>query len=247
MNSWYGPLLLMASGALPGVVALAATVALWRRRRVLEDDQIRFWTRVGYLWLTLFCMAAILLTDGVDADETMVALGWIGAPALTSVLGLWVFAERQRQTLEEYPSLRRMLALSTSNRQELRYVTAELSSDLNRGLAAQGTVLRGGAALRRVGRQTEDVQFTLQRLRGYIAKAHELEARYGNQIQRLKACLEDPSFDLYPLGDVQEGQVLELQEAQRDVDLQLDRLINHAVECRAAVNRALQEVSWTET
>ncbi|NUP98467.1 MAG: hypothetical protein HUU35_01295 [Armatimonadetes bacterium] len=244
MGGAVGPVLLMAVGALPGVVALVATVLLWRRRRVLEDDVVRGWVRLGYGWLAVFAVSAIFLTLNVDADPEMVALGWIGTPALASILGLWVFAERQRLTLEEFPSPRRMRTLSIDNRQELRYVTAELSNDLNRGVGSQTAVQRGGAIGRHGTREADELERSLQRLRQAIQRCHDLDARYGLHLRRLKEVVEDPSFAEFPLSLSQEAQIEELQQAQHELDRALDKLIDHAVDCRTSINRILQSITW---
>lgn len=243
MNGVVGPLLLIAAGVLPALVAVAATVSLWRQRRVLEPDQVQFWLRVGYLYLAIFCIATIIVTRDVD-DVYTVALGWLGLPAFTSIVGLWVFSERQRMTIEEFPSPKRMHTLSIENRQELRYVTTELSNDLNRAVGAQAAMQRGGAIGRRVGREAEELERVVQRIRAAIQRCHELDARYGLHLRRVKVVVEDASYELHPLNTEQERTVEELQEAQRDLDRTLDRLIDNAVTCRASANRVLQEITW---
>lgn len=236
------PLALIAAGSLPGVIAIIAVIILWQRRTVLEEQQTRMWVRLGYLWLALFCVVALILTWNVDADSTMVAFGWIALPAFVGIFGLWVFAERQRMTLEEFPSPRRMHEVSMDNRQELRYVTSELSNDLNRSLGAQGAVAKGAAVGLAAG-QGDDIDRLIARLRSCIQRCNELDARYGLHLRRLKTMMDQTADGQYTAE--QARQLEERQQTQHELDRSLDRLIDTAVDCRAAVNRSLQNVNWT--
>ena len=245
MDSRYGPLVLLAVGALPGIVALVAAIQLWRGRRVLEANEIQKWSRIGYFYLGVFCIASVFVTKDVDADPMLIAFGWIGLPAFTSIFGLWVFAERQRMTLDEFPSPKRMHALSTENRQELRYITAELSNDLNRALGAAGSLQRGNAIGRALSQDAEDLAKVQQRLRSSLKRCNELDARYGLHLRKLRDAVENPEFERYPLDPAIERSLNTLQIAQHDIDAGLDKVIDHAVDCRATVNRVLQNITWS--
>ncbi len=244
MDDRIGPVILMLVGALPGLLAAIASVVLWRGRRVLEADTIRLWTRLGYAFLGLFCIAAVVVTRDSQQDPALVAFGWIGVPAFLGVLGLWVFAERQRMILDKFPSTRRMHVLSFENRQELRYVTAELSNDLNRSLGAASALQRGQAIGRQVARETEDLEKVQQKLRANIKRCHDLDAKYGLQLRKLKDMVEDPDYERHPLDPALERVLIDLQTNQHELDRTLDKVIDQAVDCRATVNRVLQNITW---
>lgn len=244
MDDRIGPVILMFCGALPGLLSIVGSVRLWRSRRVLEAEDIRKWSRVGYAFLGLYCLVAVVLTRNSAQDPALVAFGWIGAPTLLSVIGLWVFAERQRMLLDQYPSPKRMHALSFENRQELRYVTAELSNDLNRSLGAATALQRGQAIGRQVTKEAEDLDKVQQKLRANIKRCHDLDTRYGTQLRKLKDAVDDPEYDRHPLSEALERSLIDLQTTQHDLDRALDKIIDQAVDCRATVNRVLQNITW---
>ncbi|MCC7495681.1 MAG: hypothetical protein IT204_25245 [Fimbriimonadaceae bacterium] len=244
MNSVIVPLLLILGGVTPGFVAAIAAIVLWRQRRVLEEHQVRRSLWCGYGWLAVFCFVAVFATQDSSAKPWLIAFGWIATPALFSVFGLWYLAERQR-LLQGFPSPQRMFQLSTENRQELRYLASELSSDLNRALAAQTALAKGNAVLRRMGRDTDETERVVQRLRASIQRCHELEARYGLHLRRVKVLLDDEAYDNPELTEEQEVALANLQDAQNELDALLSKLFDSAVDCRAAVNRAVQDVAFT--
>jgi len=244
MDDRIGPVILMFSGALPGLLAIVASFVLWQGRRVLEAEDIRLWHRLGYAFLGLFCVVAVVLTRDSQQDPALIAFGWIGTPAFFSVLGLWVFAERQRMILDQFPSPKRMQALSFENRQELRYVTAELSNDLNRSLGAATALQRGQAIGRQVTRDAEELDRVQQKLRNNIKRCHELDSRYGTQLLKLKDVADNPDYDRHPLDAEMEKMLIDLQTTQHDLDRLLDKVIDQAVDCRATVNRVLQSITW---
>lgn len=238
-----GPLLLIFFGVLPGLVSVGAAYALWRQHRILEQEEVQRYVGYGYLYLAVFVLGGIIVSGRYqDADPRLIAFGWIGAPVLTAVLGLVVFAERQRVSQEAFPTPRRMRKLSVENRQELRYVATELANDLNRALGAQESLQRGGA-IGRSGVTAEDIERVTGRLRSAIRKTNELEARYGPHLRRLREIIDNPEYDVQPWTDIQEEIVDELRSAQHELDRSYDRMLDVAVELRGATNRVLAQVT----
>lgn len=244
MGERIGPLVLIFAGALPGIVGWIAAYVLWRRHRILEEDEARQWVRIGYFYLAVFVVAALVATNYFDADPFLMAFGWIGAPAFTGMLGIWVFAERQRLSREEFPPPATMRSRAIENRQELRYVATELATDLDRLISAQESVQRGGAMVR--GRRLEvvDLERLQSRIRSAIQRTHELEARFGPHLRRLRAVIEEPLPDEEGAYEAREAQIAELQSAQRELERMFDRLLDTAVELREDTNRLLANVTW---
>ncbi|MBI2298191.1 MAG: hypothetical protein HYU66_04440 [Armatimonadetes bacterium] len=245
MREYLLPLLLIAAGSLPGLLYPFASYALWRRGRVLEEADVRRWVRRGWYYEIVFTVVAVVVTIPLQGyDWMLVATGFIAAPALFGVLGVVVYAERQRLSQAQFPSPTRMRTISVENRQELRYVSTELANDLSRMFDAQEASGRGLAVGRTGNREIEDIDRIMQRLRATIQRTRELEARYGPHLKHLREVIEDEDYALFPLAAEQEAYVEELRGVQRDLDGAFDKLLDGAVELREVVNRVLQQVTY---
>lgn len=227
-------------GALPAVVYPAIGYNLWKRRVLLEEEQWRRAERGGYAYLALFAVIGIWFT-GLPAfagtDRVFIALGWIATPALAGVLGIVVFADRQRLALDRWPTVLKMRERTTENRDSVRSATVNLSNDLNRALTGLDHA-RQSVAGEWWDSERSRIESVVERLRVLLKQARALEEKYTFHLARLTDALRDEGFSKQPLSDDHEARLERLQRQQREIDRDLGRLLDGAVVTRAELNRA---------
>lgn len=214
------PLLLIGLGILPGVAATGVSLVMWRRRQPMAWPILARWQRLGYAWLGLFCLAAVVLTRPSDQDPELIAFGWIAGPVLASVLGIWALVTRQHRLVARWPDPQRMLALSLQAQEELGYLLTELGHDQER-LSAAGLWPMTPAAVQ---------------LAALLGCCRTLDQQYAEQLRGLEAAANGAGGGRLP-----EAELAARQEAQHDLDDDLADLASAAVDCRVGVNQSLQE------
>jgi len=225
---------LMVAGSVPAVLSLWATVWLWLTRRQLPEDAVRGWARCGYGWLAGWVVLSLVLTEGSQANPVMVAMGWIATPCFASIIGLWVFTERQRLAYERWPSVERMVALTDSGIQEAGFLITELLSDLDRGTAALAALENGSASPRPLSRDRQEAHDAVARVRATVQRVRELQARLAEHRREVAAVAGDADSD--QLAALQ-GQQATLADVSRQV-------VEAAIECRNETNRVLANLIW---
>ncbi len=226
---------LMATGSVPAVIALVATVWLWLGRRQLTEEAVRGWARCGYGWLAGWVVVALVLTEGAEASPVMVAMGWIATPCFASIIGLWVFTERQRLALERWPSVERMAALTESGEQEAGFLLAELLSDLDRATASVAALENGSASPRPLSRDRQEAQDAVTQVRATVQRLRELQARLAEHRREVAAAARDAADP---------ETVARLQADQAALAATGQQIVEASITCRNETNRVLANLLW---
>ncbi len=240
MNGTLPALFFVTLGAAPGAGFLLASYVLWQKRAVVESHQWRMAERFGYLYLGAYALVGIWITGQeayAEYDRAFIALGWIAAPVLTSVLGIVLFASRQRLAGERWPTCRQMLERSHENRDGVRSAAVGLSNDLNRALVILERA-RQGAVGEWWDTERGRIEKVVERLRGQLRIVRGLEERYSTHLIRLNESLRDEGFSRLPLAEEYERKLGRLQQVQHDIDREFGRLMDAAVTARAELDRS---------